>query len=219
MKHRHLALAVALSALLSISPAEAEFREGLKLFQAGKHAEAAQVWQKDAEAGEAASQRNLGLLYLNGLGVAKDPAQAARWFKAAAEQSFAPAAANLADMYLRGNGVPADRRRAAQYMRIAADGGLAESQHNLGIFYEHGVGLDKDEDTAVFWYKRAAAQGFSKSADRLAALRPAARPDPVETAKPDNGGKPKRINATRTARADGGDGLVDRLIPLFSADD
>ena len=216
MTNRMRAIVSALPMLLLANAAQAEFREGLKFFQAGNHAQAAIIWQQDAENGEPASQRNLGLLYLNGLGVPRDPVQAARWFKAAADQAFAPAAANLADLYLRGNGVPADRRKAAQYMRIAADGGLAESQHNLGIFYEHGIGLEKDEDAAVFWYQRASAQGFQKSTDRLAALRPDDRPAQAETATSDEVEEPRRIR-TRTARAGGGDGLLDRLIPLFSA--
>jgi TPR repeat protein len=197
----------------------ADFREGLKFFQSGNHAQAALVWQQSAEAGVPASQRNLGLLYLNGLGVPKNPTEAARWFKAAADQSFAPAAANMANLYLRGIGIATDRRKAAEYMRIAAEGGLAESQHNLAVFYEHGVGLDKDEDAAVFWYRRAAGQGFGKSADRLAALRPDAKPEPVQTAEPEKATEPAQLTGRRTARIDPGDGLVDRLIPLFSADE
>lgn len=217
MKLKAVATAACLGLACIAGPASADFQEGLRLFQSGNHAQAALVWQQEAEAGDAASQRNLGLLYLNGLGVPQNPAEAAHWFKAAADQSFAPAAANLADLYLRGTGVAADRKKAAEYMRIAADGGLAESQHNLGIFYEHGVGVEKDEAAAVFWYRRAAGQGFEKSVDKLAVLRPDAKPEPEKVATPDQDQEPRQPVSRRTARADAGDSLIDRLIPLFSS--
>jgi len=214
MKPVALIAALVIATTLGGPTAFADFQAGLKAYRAGDHATAARIWQQDAEAGEPAAQRNLGLLYLNGQGVARNPQQAAFWFTRSADQGFAPAAANLADMYLRGRGVPGDRRKAAEYMRIAAEGGLPESQHNMGIFYEHGVGVAKDEDTAVFWYRRAAAQNFAKSADRLAVLRPNAaaesEPDKVSDEATDK---------TRTARAPTGNGLVDNLAALFSPAD
>jgi TPR repeat protein len=216
MKIRLAAAAICLQISLFASATHADFRQGLEFFQAGNHAQAALSWQEDAEAGEAASQRNLGLLYLNGLGVPKNPVEAARWFKAAADQSFAPAAANLADLYLRGTGVAVDRAKAAEYMRVAAEGGLAESQYNLAIFYEHGIGVEKDEDAAVFWYRRAAGQDFRKAGERLAVLRPGEASKTVaETTAADEKtevSEPVR----RTAHAGTDDGLIDRLIPLFS---
>jgi hypothetical protein len=48
-----------------------------------------------AEAGDAESQVELGLLYDKGEGVAKDHAQAAKWYRKAAEQNFAEAQYDL----------------------------------------------------------------------------------------------------------------------------
>lgn len=208
---RIIALTFAVTAAL---PASADFRRGVEAFQAGNHAEAARFWRSSAEAGEPASQRNLGLLYLEGLGVEKDPARAARWFRLAAEQSFAPAAAHLSVLYLQGLGVPQDRGKAAEYMRIAAEGGLAESQYNLGLFYERGIGVEKDEDAAIFWHRRAAGQGFEQSVKRLARLSPeAAKEFEKPDAREQQEGATTRTAASRPEPT--GDGLVDSLVTLF----
>ncbi len=192
-------------------PVQANFQEGVSAYQSGNFVRAAALWQTAAEAGDAAAQRNLGLMYLNGQGVNRDATRAADLFRQAADQSFSPAAANLADLYLRGVGVPRDLARSFTYMRLAADGGLMESQHNLGVYYEHGVGTDKDEDVAVFWYRRAASGGFEKSVARLAELRP--DDAPVEALQPEVP-PTARLATTRTEPA--GDGLMDNLVTLFA---
>jgi TPR repeat protein len=49
------------------------------------------VFQVQAAQGEAVAQYNLGLLYLNGLGVPMNPVQARYWLKQSAEQGYAKA--------------------------------------------------------------------------------------------------------------------------------
>ena len=61
-----------------------------------------------AEAGDAESQVELGLLYDKGEGVAKDQVEAVKWFRKAAEQNYADAQYNLAICYERGDGVAED---------------------------------------------------------------------------------------------------------------
>jgi hypothetical protein len=208
-----IAAGILLAALTLISqPASADFRAGLEALEAGDAVRAAELWKTAAEGGDPAAQRNLGLLYLQGRGVPRDPARAADWFRRAADQSFAPAAANLASLYLRGQGVERDPAKAFEYLRIAADGGLAEAQHNLGVLYEHGVGVRADEDAAVFWYSRAFEGGFAAAGERLAGLRPEAALA-AETAE-----VAAETPETREPEiaAPAGDGLVDRLVTLFS---
>ncbi|MDR1826866.1 MAG: sel1 repeat family protein, partial [Methylobacteriaceae bacterium] len=48
-----------------------------------------------AEQGDADAQNNLGVLYLNGLGVARNDADAVMWFGMAAEQGLPEAKRNL----------------------------------------------------------------------------------------------------------------------------
>ena len=47
--------------------------------------------RKDAEAGDAVAQNNLGICYYKGSGVEKDVAQAVTWWHRAAEQGHAEA--------------------------------------------------------------------------------------------------------------------------------
>jgi len=50
------------------------------------------VWyRKAAEQGLALAQNNLGSMYANGIGIAKDEVQAVAWYRKAAEQGYAPA--------------------------------------------------------------------------------------------------------------------------------
>ena len=48
-------------------------------------------FKRDAEAGDAEAQFNLGLCYANGSGVAVDTAEAVKWYKRAAEAGYASA--------------------------------------------------------------------------------------------------------------------------------
>lgn len=61
--------------------------------------------QKEAEAGDAKAQYDLGRMYEGGEGVPKDAAKAVEWLQKAAAQGHADAQALLGRMYARGEGV------------------------------------------------------------------------------------------------------------------
>ena len=86
-----------------------------------------------ADQGDATAQYNLGLMYANGTGVAKDEAEAVKWFRKAADQGIARAQHNLGVMYANGQGVVKDEVEAVKWYRKAADQGLAEAQNNLNV--------------------------------------------------------------------------------------
>src|SRR6266516_3116106 len=67
-----------------------------------------------AEAGDADSQVELGLRYLDGEGVAKNQVEAVKWFRKAAEQNFAKAQVNLGVCYEKGEGVAKDEVEAVK---------------------------------------------------------------------------------------------------------
>ena len=64
-----------------------------------------------AEAGDAASEVELGLRYDKGEGVLKDHAEAAKWYRKAAEQNDARAQSYLGASYKHGEGVAKDQGR------------------------------------------------------------------------------------------------------------
>ena len=71
--------------------------------------------QKAAELGDIKAQYNLGVSYMNGVGVPQDDEQAFFWFRRSAENGLAYAQTNLATMYLRGKGTVQDYQEAAKW--------------------------------------------------------------------------------------------------------
>ena len=76
-------LAVALTPVAAVS---GSFEDGVDAYASGNYAAALGLWRPLAERGEADSQHNLGVVYRDGQGVARDHAEAAKWFKLAADQ-------------------------------------------------------------------------------------------------------------------------------------
>jgi TPR repeat protein len=76
--------------------------------------------QAQAAEGNAEAQNNLGALYAEGKGVAKDYVQARQWYEKAAAQGHALAQNNLAELYFAGLGVQQDYVRAYMWVNIAA---------------------------------------------------------------------------------------------------
>ncbi len=101
-------------------PALADFQAGLDAFQKGDYITAAKEWRPLAEEGDAGSQFNLGLLYLDGHGVPQSSAEAVNWFRRAAEQDYAPAQHNLGAMYGTGQGVKRDYIQAYKWLNLCA---------------------------------------------------------------------------------------------------
>lgn len=76
-----------------------------------------------AEQGDAAAQFNLGLIYTEGQGVAKNDKLAVQWFRKAAEQGEVYAQFNLGVMYAQGRGVAKNDELAVDWFRKAAEQG------------------------------------------------------------------------------------------------
>ena len=125
---------------------------------------------REANTGNQPAQRNLGIIYDQGLGVNKDPAQAALWFRKAADSGNRDAMFQLAAMYEQGRGVPQDQKQALDWYRKAALLGDGDSQVKLGRAYLDGKVVDRDEGEASAWFQRAADQGNLYALNRLGAM-------------------------------------------------
>ncbi len=118
-----LALIVALCAGFTLgltAPAWAGFYEGVAAFKRGDYATAFREFRPLAEQGDANAQRNLGVMYGEGLGVTQDYAKAMKWYRKAAEQGHADAQCNLGAMYAEGLGVPQGDAQAHMWYDLAA---------------------------------------------------------------------------------------------------
>lgn len=151
--------ATILFGLMFAAPAAADYADGAAAFARGDWAGAYREWKPLAEAGDAASQNNLGFLFRYGRGVPMDAEQAVLWYKRAAEQGHAAAQFNLGLMLDNGLGAPQDFRLAAQWFRRAADQGLARAQAFLGMMYWTGKGVIRDRAEALYWTRLAAQRG------------------------------------------------------------
>lgn len=159
---RRLALTVVFAAALS-TPALADFEAGWRAYQQGDFGTALTVWRPLAEAGDARAQFNLGIMFDQGRGVARDRENAILWWRKASEQGMARAMHNLANIYLSGEGAAPDYEEALKWLRLAAEKGLARSQYTLGKMYSYGLGVASDEAQALTWYRKAAEHGFDRA--------------------------------------------------------
>ena len=85
-----------------------------------------------AEKGDVEAQVELGRIYQDGNGVAKDDAEATKWYLMAANQGRDFAQFELGYMYEKGAGVSKDASEAAKWYRKAADQGYVYAQFTLG---------------------------------------------------------------------------------------
>ncbi|KAL8688114.1 MAG: hypothetical protein Q9218_005894 [Villophora microphyllina] len=115
--------------------------------------EKALVWFKRGLAnGDALCQYELGLMYLNGFGVRKDPVTAADYFKEAANQDFASAQTYLGQLFLD----QGDISTAIRYFDLAARHGHIEAFYHLAEISNNGIGRERSCGVATAYYKLVA---------------------------------------------------------------
>ncbi|OLF60176.1 hypothetical protein BTN33_01105 [Aeromonas veronii] len=125
---------------------------------------------KQAEAGDATAQFQLGTKYNFGRDIEQSDSQAVKWYRKAALQGHSGAQCFLGVMYDTGRGVEQSDSKAVEWYHKAAEQGHAGAQCNLGWMYEHGQGVEKSYNTAVEWYRKAAQQGEKLSQFNLGTM-------------------------------------------------
>jgi TPR repeat protein len=119
------------------------------------YAEAVKWYHKAAEQGHANAQFSLGVCFMNGQGVAKDPVEAMKWYRKAIEHGHPDAQFSLGGCFKIGQGVAEDPVEAVKWYRKAAEQGHAKAQFNLGWCLMNGQGVAMDPVEAVKWYRKA----------------------------------------------------------------
>ena len=122
------------------------------------YSEAAAWFRTAAELGHKHSARALGMLYLTGTGVPRNPDEAAIWFRRAAEAGDETAKADLASLLLSGKTSPKLTEPAPvhEWFEQAAESGDLIAAFNYAVCLTQGVGVDRDEARAAKWMHRAA---------------------------------------------------------------
>lgn len=129
-------------------------------------AEALAAARAGVERGEAASQYQLGQMYLRGAGVDKDRAEAEKWLRLAAAQGHAGAQDRLAMLLIPDDGYAGDAEQAMLWFRKAAEQGRARSQYFVGAALLQQGRLDE----AKLWLQKSAAQHYPSAQAKLASL-------------------------------------------------
>ncbi len=136
-----------------------------------------------AEGGDPRAQLQLGIAYLKGQGVERDPAIAMRWIERSAEQQLAEAQYTLGAMHHAGRGALQSFPLAFKWFELAAQQNHAEAQYSLGIMYRNGQGVAVDKSKAYIWFNLASAQGHERARDARNSLLPALTPEQVLAAQ------------------------------------
>ena len=90
-------------------------------------------YRRAAEQGNADAQVNLGLMYINGSGVAQDESAALQCFRMAANQNHPKAQFNLGALLYNGAAGEPDLGEVCQWWMLAAMQGHPSAQQNLEI--------------------------------------------------------------------------------------
>ena len=115
-----------------------------------------------AQAGDPSAEIQLGRMYENGKGVARDETQAQQWFQKAADQGDPEGDLALGELYFKPRGIGRDFDMAQKYFEAAAQQGLAQAQYKLGAMYAYGEGTRfQDFSKAAEWLTRAANQNHA----------------------------------------------------------
>lgn len=128
----------------------------------------------------------LGRMYLEGVGIERDPAQAFRWLRSAASAPGGEGKYELAKMYLQGIGTPRDVAAGIAMLEKAVENGSNKARVLMGHAHLAGAGVPRDPAMALRWFKSAARYGGSDGARetaRAAALGWGMKPSAAEAGR------------------------------------
>ena len=137
----------------------------------------------NAENGDAKAQFRLGMAYLKGEGVDRDPPLALKWIGRAAEQGYGEAQYTLGVMHHAGRGALQSFPLAFKWFELAAQQNHAEAQYSLGVLYRNGQGVAVDKSKSYVWFNLAASQGHERAREARDSLLPALSPEQVLAAQ------------------------------------
>ncbi|MBE6946352.1 MAG: TIR domain-containing protein [Ruminococcaceae bacterium] len=131
------------------------------------YAQARDLYQQAAEAGNADAMWMLGNLHFFGLTGAEDHDTACRWYQQAAKAGHLAAMYDLGRCHYHGRG---DYPQAFRWFKEAAQGGSIEAMIDLSRCYLRGEGTEKNAAQAVFWLEKAVREDSAKAKFEMAMM-------------------------------------------------
>jgi TPR repeat protein len=146
------------------------YEAGRAAYGRGDYAAALAFFNTAIAKGSAAALAGLGVLYVEGSGVALNYDKAREQFEKGAERGDPRSISDLGAIYGRGLGVPQNYDKARSLHQKAAALGVAESMYRLGFLYRDGLGGERSYGSAIYWFEKAARAGVSDARQHLARL-------------------------------------------------
>ena len=87
---------------------------------------------------------NMGVLYMDGLGVPKDFVKAYEYFEKASSMGAGTSYFHMGTFRIKGMGVPKDIPLGLEYLLKAADLGCGTALNYIARLYENGTGVERD---------------------------------------------------------------------------
>lgn len=133
------------------------------LYEEKEYQEAVKWLREAADFGDIRAKYYLGIAYLYGNGVTKDPRSSVQLFKVAAEQDLPEAQFALGTCLLNGTGCTRNVADGVKLITQAAENNFPQAQYRLGMLYENGEGVEKSPTKAFKWYREAATRKFASA--------------------------------------------------------
>jgi TPR repeat protein len=167
-------LALNVSPALADKRADAYYEQAIRQHGSAPIEEVFSLYARAAEAGNAAAQYNVAMMYANGEAVNVDYQQAVYWFRKSSAQNFAPAKHRLGELYLFGmGGLKRDRAMATGLFRHGAELGDTDAQMNYAMILAGAEGGALTRQEALTWMEKA-QQGGHEAATHYSELLRAA---------------------------------------------
>ena len=128
-----------------------------------------ELFSNAAKRGYAPSQFQLGLMYLNGLGIKKNDGRALYWLEEAANQNHRRAQYHLGVIYRKEKSVQ-NFQKAVYWYKKAAENNLLEAQNDLAHMYLKGLGVPQNTKLGIQTLKEAAQAGNAYAQFKLGIL-------------------------------------------------
>jgi len=116
-----------------------------------------------AKKGLAQAQYNLGVMYGNGKGIAKDYSKAIKWWNLAANQGNGKAQHSLGLIHEKGKGVKKNLKKAKKWFQLASNQGLAKAQEKLNLLLIEEYYFEKINETKEHLQENTASSKELKS--------------------------------------------------------
>lgn len=178
----HVALLAAI--LVAAQPAHAgPFEDAIAAMRRFEYDRAVQLLAPLAASGHAGAQRELGMSYLFGFGVARDAAKALALLESAADLGDPDAMNNLGTVYAEGWTGQKDGAKAILWYSKAADKKFIYAYESLGSLYAEGTLVPKDLVQAYRWLALGAKAGSTMAELRMKEVAKQMTPAQLEEAR------------------------------------